>query len=105
MSDAIEGEVVDPGKVYVCETGRAQATRRQLDRDGQYGGTIRESAQCPKGQIFALDLDWLDAYRAELLDQWQAEFRTPPQPPHDLAWMYRTPMNITPPTFPPITGV
>lgn len=54
--------------------------------------------------VRALDLDWLDAYQAEALERMQMEFRTPPLPRHDLGWMYRVPMNITPPTFPHITG-
>jgi hypothetical protein len=52
---ALEGEVVEPETVIICEPGKAQSARRIMDARGEYGGVVRESATCPPGQILVID--------------------------------------------------
>lgn len=61
MAGVIEGEVVDPGKVIICEPGKAASARARLDRLGEYGGVVRESDVCPKGRIVSIDMDRIQA--------------------------------------------
>lgn len=62
MTEPIEGEVVDPGKVIFCARGKTAAARAELDRRGEYGGVIRESDVCPAGLAIVVDMDriWAD---------------------------------------------
>lgn len=103
MADAIEGEVVDPGKVIICEPGKAVSARAKLDGLGEYGGVVRESDTCPKGQIFSIDADRIQA-------DLDASFAPMPfmmsEPRMDLSMRlsYIYGATLTPARFPIITG-
>lgn len=94
--EPIVGEVVDPGKVFICERGRAAATRAQMDRRGEYGGLVRESDVCPDGKVIAFDRDIIEAtineatcYTPQVGDMW-----TPDRTVWSL-WMRFTPPPTT----------
>lgn len=102
MSEAIEGEVVDPGMVYICPPGKAEAARRRLDQIGQRGGTIRESETCPPGQILRINQDAVEASFAKAHEEFLRSVQTPPRPSVHLDWVYGLPwrMKLPPPPIP-----
>lgn len=100
--EAIEGEVVDPGKVIICEPGKAESARAQMDRRHEYGGLVRESDTCPAGKLVVIDTDRIKANLDTELPPFQVE--TPSLDQWARArWIYGATLTM-PRSFGPITS-
>jgi hypothetical protein len=64
---AIEGEVVNPETIIICEPGRAEQARQIADANGELGGLVQEASTCPPGQIIIIDGKWHREYLEQSL--------------------------------------